>query len=174
MGGVFKARDCAGTHRRPAGDRRAMKYPGRLLTRGRASRSSWLFREQWCRRGESNPRPRDYETLALPLSYAGVTQSFMLRTNRQKCQVAPAPQKTPLQCHFTCRRSRHSSLMSAPISAPVLEFAARRLRTLSVDSTSVPPKLELRYPCCYAFWNTTLAPDGSSLPSRMAKARRKY
>lgn len=25
----------------------------------------------WCRRGESNPRPRDYETLALPLSYAG-------------------------------------------------------------------------------------------------------
>ena len=27
--------------------------------------------EKWCRRGESNPRPRDYETLALPLSYAG-------------------------------------------------------------------------------------------------------
>ncbi len=26
----------------------------------------------WCRRGESNPRPRDYETLALPLSYAGL------------------------------------------------------------------------------------------------------
>src|SRR5712664_3021912 len=26
---------------------------------------------EWCRRGESNPRPRDYETLALPLSYAG-------------------------------------------------------------------------------------------------------
>src|ERR1700680_4910564 len=29
----------------------------------------------WCRRGESNPRPRDYETLALPLSYAGTGQS---------------------------------------------------------------------------------------------------
>jgi site-specific DNA recombinase len=28
-------------------------------------------RKEWCRRGESNPRPRDYETLALPLSYAG-------------------------------------------------------------------------------------------------------
>ncbi len=31
--------------------------------------------EDWCRRGESNPRPRDYETLALPLSYAGMKQS---------------------------------------------------------------------------------------------------
>jgi hypothetical protein len=30
-----------------------------------------LLRQEWCRRGESNPRPRDYETLALPLSYAG-------------------------------------------------------------------------------------------------------
>src|SRR5580692_6410912 len=29
------------------------------------------FRKAWCRRRESNPRPRDYETLALPLSYAG-------------------------------------------------------------------------------------------------------
>src|ERR1700730_3424782 len=29
----------------------------------------------WCRRGESNPRPRDYETLALPLSYAGTGPS---------------------------------------------------------------------------------------------------
>jgi hypothetical protein len=28
--------------------------------------------KDWCRRGESNPRPRDYETLALPLSYAGI------------------------------------------------------------------------------------------------------
>ena len=31
-------------------------------------------RNIWCRRGESNPRPRDYETLALPLSYAGTVQ----------------------------------------------------------------------------------------------------
>ncbi len=30
----------------------------------------------WCRRGESNPRPRDYETLALPLSYAGPKAIF--------------------------------------------------------------------------------------------------
>ena len=40
----------------------------------------------WCRRGESNPRPRDYETLALPLSYAGVRQLFMLRTRLRMCQ----------------------------------------------------------------------------------------
>ena len=33
----------------------------------------------WCRRGESNPRPRDYETLALPLSYAGTRPFFMVR-----------------------------------------------------------------------------------------------
>jgi hypothetical protein len=26
---------------------------------------------EWCRRWDSNPRPRDYETLALPLSYTG-------------------------------------------------------------------------------------------------------
>jgi hypothetical protein len=37
---------------------------------------SWC---EWCRRRESNPRPRDYETLALPLSYAGTLQHFMLR-----------------------------------------------------------------------------------------------
>src|SRR5467141_2171902 len=40
----------------------------------------------WCRRGESNPRPRDYETLALPLSYAGPRQFSMLRTSNQTCQ----------------------------------------------------------------------------------------
>src|ERR1700756_3938246 len=40
----------------------------------------------WCRRGESNPRHRDYETLALPLSYAGPRQCSMLRTSEQRCQ----------------------------------------------------------------------------------------
>src|SRR5690349_371607 len=41
----------------------------------------------WCRRGESNPRPRDYETLALPLSYAGPRQFSMLRTTLYECQA---------------------------------------------------------------------------------------
>ena len=45
--------------------------------------------EKWCRRGESNPRPRDYETLALPLSYAGLRQPFMLRILLQRCQGLP-------------------------------------------------------------------------------------
>ena len=45
--------------------------------------------EKWCRRGESNPRPRDYETLALPLSYAGFRQPFMLRIRLQRCQGLP-------------------------------------------------------------------------------------
>ena len=40
----------------------------------------------WCRRGESNPRPRDYETLALPLSYAGIAEFFMLRILSWRCQ----------------------------------------------------------------------------------------
>src|SRR6266436_1632059 len=44
------------------------------------------YGNQWCRRGESNPRPRDYETLALPLSYAGIAQFFMLRIHIRMCQ----------------------------------------------------------------------------------------
>ena len=46
---------------------------------------------EWCRRGESNPRPRDYETLALPLSYAGLTQFFMLRSRQRRCQGVVCP-----------------------------------------------------------------------------------
>jgi hypothetical protein len=34
-------------------------------------RRSEKKRKKWCRRAESNRRPRDYETLALPLSYTG-------------------------------------------------------------------------------------------------------
>ena len=42
-------------------------------TEKRALRNSFQIKtKEWCRRGESNPRPRDYETLALPLSYAGM------------------------------------------------------------------------------------------------------
>ena len=50
----------------------------------------------WCRRGESNPQPRDYETLALPLSYAGTDAILNARSHARKCQDArqlgiPAP-----------------------------------------------------------------------------------
>src|SRR5437899_7208931 len=44
--------------------------------------------ESWCRRSESNTRPMNYETLALPLSYAGVKQPLMLRIRLQRCQGA--------------------------------------------------------------------------------------
>jgi hypothetical protein len=44
-------------------------------------------REIWCRRRESNPRPRDYETLALPLSYAGTRQFSIVRSMSGECQA---------------------------------------------------------------------------------------
>ena len=43
----------------------------------------------WCRRGESNPRPRDYETLALPLSYAGT--KTVLNATKQIANVSSIP-----------------------------------------------------------------------------------
>src|SRR5271169_2414746 len=55
--------------------------------------------EDWCRRGESNPRPRDYETLALPLSYAGMRQFFMLRIRSRRvkelCPARSRPERSP-------------------------------------------------------------------------------
>jgi hypothetical protein len=49
--------------------KRQSKIRGRLAEITKKPRKMRVRR--WCRRGESNPRPRDYETLALPLSYAG-------------------------------------------------------------------------------------------------------
>ncbi len=48
---------------------------------------------EWCRRGESNPRPRDYETLALPLSYAGTMP------NHGKESYAKVSSNTKLTAH---------------------------------------------------------------------------
>src|SRR5262249_52768070 len=50
--------------------------------RWRSSLGGLLLESVWCRRGESNPRPRDYETLALPLSYAG-TRTMIHATKLQ-------------------------------------------------------------------------------------------
>src|SRR6185312_1935861 len=59
-----------------------------------ASKMPWLQLQAgsfWCRRGESNPRPRDYETLALPLSYAGTeNHSCYGRFARRSRSVATA------------------------------------------------------------------------------------
>jgi hypothetical protein len=40
----------------------------------------------WCRRWDSNPRPRDYETLALPLSYTGTIQNYHATNRFVTCQ----------------------------------------------------------------------------------------
>ncbi len=38
--------------------------------------------EDWSRRRDLNPRPADYESAALPLSYTGVSSSYELRPSR--------------------------------------------------------------------------------------------
>src|SRR3974390_2413566 len=66
------------------------KGTGRVHAETRACNSFQIKKKEWCRRGESNPRPRDYETLALPLSYAGVRQFSIVRSNREECQAHQA------------------------------------------------------------------------------------
>jgi integrase/recombinase XerD len=71
----------------------------------------------WCRRGESNPRPRDYETLALPLSYAGREATFHATNsppNRQEKRRSEAVVAN-CNCHsfsslpHICRSHKRSS-----------------------------------------------------------------
>ncbi len=47
----------------------------------------------WCRRWDSNPRPRDYETLALPLSYTGTKQR--LDAKGSVCEVSRRAPSAP-------------------------------------------------------------------------------
>src|SRR5258707_4583244 len=68
----------------------------------RVSKTGEVFGIQWCRRGESNPRPRDYETLALPLSYAGL-KAIVYATNEP-------PQVSNLGCELRCRRNASSTV----------------------------------------------------------------
>src|ERR1700680_4950806 len=64
----------------------------------------------WCRRGESNPRPRDYETLALPLSYAGTGPSCYgyghrgVKTTAGTCQIKRKPKCN--HDHTKCNQQR--------------------------------------------------------------------
>jgi hypothetical protein len=50
---------------------------------------------EWCRRGESNPRPRDYETLALPLSYAGTKATLNATESVANVSSIPAEWGSP-------------------------------------------------------------------------------
>src|SRR5580700_7740464 len=54
----------------------------------------------WCRRRESNPRPRDYETLALPLSYAGT--ETVLNATESVAKVSSIPAKQRKRCCPLC------------------------------------------------------------------------
>src|SRR3981189_2488857 len=74
--------------------------------------------QNWCRRGESNPRPRDYETLALPLSYAGVTQFFMLRIRLRTCQGIVAKSRT-MNRHWEWHTTRMAESMPDLLLRPI-------------------------------------------------------
>ncbi len=45
----------------------------------------------WSRRGDSNPRPTVYETVALPLSYAGPSEGTRCRAYRNRARSAERP-----------------------------------------------------------------------------------
>ena len=57
----------------------------------------------WCRRGESNPRPRDYETLALPLSYAGPKKARFHATESSASVSSGSPERSGHQPFGTGR-----------------------------------------------------------------------
>ena len=47
----------------------------RIIKRTWTSRGPTTAREAWSRGRELNPRPIDYESIALPLSYPGVSRA---------------------------------------------------------------------------------------------------
>ena len=61
----------------------------------------------WCRLGESNPRPRDYETLALPLSYAGTKTMLNATESIAKVSSIPAATRRSGFAHFLHTLARH-------------------------------------------------------------------
>jgi len=94
--------------------------------------------------------------------------------NRRECQAvaAPAPNAFLLQNWVFIAGDRGVRTCSPAQSFKQVSRSKQNPR--SPSSTSVPSNLELRYPCCYALWNTKLSPVGSGLHSHWAKARRKY
>ena len=71
---------------------------------------------EWCRRRDSNSRPRDYETLALPLSYTGknkalhVTDAFQGLSSKER--VPETNSACPSQLEL---KQQSSALKSLPI-----------------------------------------------------------
>ena len=87
-----RARGPAGAARNPTGvcRRATRRVPPGGRGRGcdgRVGRGSVGF--TWCRRVESNHRPRAYESLALPLSYVGKSWAKMVPRSASQRQIAP-------------------------------------------------------------------------------------
>jgi hypothetical protein len=57
--------------------------PGGILS----ALTSACLRENWSQWRESNPRPIDYKSIALPLSYTGSEKEAGLCEIRRKCQT---------------------------------------------------------------------------------------
>jgi hypothetical protein len=74
----------------PSGGRRSEENSAHPRTFELGNTVITICAQKWCRRRESNPRPRDYETLALPLSYAGTKQLIMLRSPPMEVKYLPA------------------------------------------------------------------------------------
>jgi hypothetical protein len=70
----------------------------------------------WSRRWDSNPRPADYESAALPLSYAGLGRMFheLLSRDREDGSATGQPQgATPEDARFPARRAYSSERRTA-------------------------------------------------------------
>src|SRR4029077_5850245 len=78
-----------------------------------------ISRKVWCRRRESNPRPRDYETLALPLSYAGIETILYATESLANVSSFPADRSCPnlLPCQIAKKESYYQGAFS---ECPVL------------------------------------------------------
>src|ERR1700757_2511683 len=99
----------------------------------------------------------------------------MIRMNLQKCQGAVVRRRECYGALAACSELL-SQIKPGQSGAPAVCFtvsACNERKSAFLSSTSVPSNLGLRYPCCYTYWNSMLAPVGSYLLSRQAKTWRK-
>src|SRR5271157_2633256 len=73
--------------------------------------NGFTFRLEWCRRWDSNPRPRDYETLALPLSYTGTPRILHATVSLRRVSRFSLALRNP-QCGFRMAALRINSFAS--------------------------------------------------------------
>jgi hypothetical protein len=93
---------------------------------------------KWCRRGESNPRPRDYETLALPLSYAGTNANIDATDSASNVSSHPAKTGNGRFCASPPACRTDSGLRAAPD-----QLASPNLTSTKVLLTLAGPKPNL-------------------------------